>query len=1222
MRKLSFFLAIILMIGVLPIAAADTAPAWKEFYVSAAGSDSADGSLEHPFATLERARDAVREISASMQGDIVVNLLAEGGEFILEDTFRLNPEDSGKNGYQVIYRGVKNADGEMPTVSGGTPITGFRPSSVGEGIWEATVTDDDIDVIRDLYVNDNKAVMARTDYRITGLGYYSEPNSIYQTEGMYISKEDIGFFENAEDILFHWDRTWKHSVCKVESIEPDYADDSRVIVKMDPSFWDYTTQRTDAFGASPDHEFWIENALELLDVPGEFYYNRKTRVVYYMPTEDVDMTTAKVFAPKQSRLLQVHGYDVDDRVENITFEGIKFAHAAFNGISYGGFEMGQATAYTINQGQGQYALGGISLNKADNIIFTGNYIFGFGDTGIDLEDAVENITIDGNAISDIGGVSIQVGRNSHQTPYLQNDVAAAPPDPAPSDFNLINGRGLMWTSYYGFCNSEYSSFGYLNQWGRSQYLVPGTETYTRGTWTGDPEAPAKGEQTWLKYEFEDKYTISRVLLAFDPEKVSAEEKTGYEILLSNDFYFREGNYVTAVSQTETPDGNFVDYQIDEPGKYRYIMIRTIGATPFKLSDLWVFTPDVEVHTPAARPMNCVISNNYIRRVGDSQYSSGGIMMYHTKNIRIVHNEITDVPYTGIAAGYTWDTNIMGDLKDNYFGYNKVANTTLALDDGGALYLLGMQEGALIERNWFDNTFLGKTSYYVDNNSSFEVYRENVSTNSAQYMMQYFMEGQGSKGVTEDMFYTDTSRFTHLVGPVLRPAEVILMADPPADARVIMDEAGLEPEYDYLRDLVSDNPIRIFQQDYRIRILGNAEDYGEFEKMQQAIMEVARNIVEKGSFGDLPGQYPIEYRYKLQTAVDNFTSASADNRLFLMQPVRNLSQNATAEFNRVPLAELLETIREELALAEEGSAIYADGAAEKMDKTASAAEKSLANGLSAKDEYNLLRTVEKAYRDFRAQKSSSSPLYVWTEGSLGCAIDEETSTVHLIMPTGFDSSVPYQLEVTGKDAAIAAVNLEAVDLSTTFQLPMYDPITKKYRIWKLVAGAEQSDNQWVTTSTDPYSMVDGDDSIYLAPRFAPHMLRREYVSGETGNITFTLEGHNEAQPITFLFGASAATDVLPCAEDATANRYEIDFDGSKARLYQRTDGTRVLLRELDASLNQDGENTLTFKLDEEGGMTRIWVNINGSAEFNELIQKGNTNGFVGFMCEKTGIRVKK
>ena len=43
-----------------------------EFYVSVSGDDSADGSLEKPFKTIERAKQAVRKINKNMTSDIMV----------------------------------------------------------------------------------------------------------------------------------------------------------------------------------------------------------------------------------------------------------------------------------------------------------------------------------------------------------------------------------------------------------------------------------------------------------------------------------------------------------------------------------------------------------------------------------------------------------------------------------------------------------------------------------------------------------------------------------------------------------------------------------------------------------------------------------------------------------------------------------------------------------------------------------------------------------------------------------------------------------------------------------------------------------------------------------------------------------------------------------------------------------------------------------------------
>ena len=59
------------------------------------------------------ARDKVRTINASMTGDIVVNL--RGGTYALDATLVLEPKDSGKDAFKIIYQAYSN---EIPIISG------------------------------------------------------------------------------------------------------------------------------------------------------------------------------------------------------------------------------------------------------------------------------------------------------------------------------------------------------------------------------------------------------------------------------------------------------------------------------------------------------------------------------------------------------------------------------------------------------------------------------------------------------------------------------------------------------------------------------------------------------------------------------------------------------------------------------------------------------------------------------------------------------------------------------------------------------------------------------------------------------------------------------------------------------------------------------------------------------------------------------------------------
>ena len=100
-----------------------------DFYVATNGSDSWSGTLaepnaqgtDGPFATLERARDAVRDLKKSKTTDIVV--LLRGGTYPLTKTVVFGLEDSGEGDSTVTYAAYP---GETPVFSSGREIKGWK----------------------------------------------------------------------------------------------------------------------------------------------------------------------------------------------------------------------------------------------------------------------------------------------------------------------------------------------------------------------------------------------------------------------------------------------------------------------------------------------------------------------------------------------------------------------------------------------------------------------------------------------------------------------------------------------------------------------------------------------------------------------------------------------------------------------------------------------------------------------------------------------------------------------------------------------------------------------------------------------------------------------------------------------------------------------------------------------------------------------------------------
>src|SRR5262249_6570422 len=96
------------------------------------GSDENPGTAARPFATLARARDAVRKLKADGPPTAAVTVLIRGGTYPLKDTLVFGPEDSGTQEYPVVYAAYP---GETPVLSGGKEISGWQP---GEGkLWVA-----------------------------------------------------------------------------------------------------------------------------------------------------------------------------------------------------------------------------------------------------------------------------------------------------------------------------------------------------------------------------------------------------------------------------------------------------------------------------------------------------------------------------------------------------------------------------------------------------------------------------------------------------------------------------------------------------------------------------------------------------------------------------------------------------------------------------------------------------------------------------------------------------------------------------------------------------------------------------------------------------------------------------------------------------------------------------------------------------------------------------
>ncbi len=443
-KKIALWLSLFMLFSSI-VSAADTAFSSEdgdvtEIYVSADGSDDADGSKSSPFRTLERARDAVRELNDDMTGDIVVHV--GDGVHTLDETFVLTSEDSGTNGYQVIYKGEGR---EATVISGGVAVDGWELHDAEKGIYRASVPADAD--FRQLYVNGERAIRARSgklgnySTRIVGaerikdgevlpelLSVDNASSRAQADDGtIFIAKKDGTLdpaWGNINDVELHVFTAWSVNILRIKSVAEDgdnysikVADEEAELVfnRQHPNIDGYSHMSTRNF------IYYVENAYELIDLDGEWYLDTDADVLYYKAPEGVDPNSAEIVFPSLETLVHVTG-TLESPVENVVFTDIGFMYSSWTKPSEEGFVDGQAMQYVTRTTFGTNDVGvgrpaaGILVEAADGIIFDGNKIANMGATGIDFHFGVTNSIIANSLVTDISGNGIAVGK------FAKNDT--------------------------------------------------------------------------------------------------------------------------------------------------------------------------------------------------------------------------------------------------------------------------------------------------------------------------------------------------------------------------------------------------------------------------------------------------------------------------------------------------------------------------------------------------------------------------------------------------------------------------------------------------------------------------------------------------------------------------------------------------------------------------------------------------------------------------------
>ena len=353
------------------------------FYVSPQGNDSFSGdSVDKPFATIQKARDAVRAMKkkGSLTKPVIVYI--RGGLYELGDTLVFTLEDSGTKDYPITYTAYKN---EEPILSGGRSITGpwtdykgkikvCTIPAVTEGKWS----------FRQLFLNGERQTRARFPNENESFYVIDESEGDLGRDAMKYQTGHFKNFKNLNDVevvLFHF---WNESRLLVSEVD----EEKRIVTFTGPI-------GTRLSSGSDLNRYYIDNVLEGLDQPGEWYLNRHNGKLYYWPV--CDLKDAELRAPLVNELVRFEGdVESENYIEYINIRGLTFCDADYilpkEGIP------------PIRDPGDIWFPSAVTIKGVRECVFQDNTIRNVGTYGLDITgDAIQVI---GNKIYDTGSGGI------------------------------------------------------------------------------------------------------------------------------------------------------------------------------------------------------------------------------------------------------------------------------------------------------------------------------------------------------------------------------------------------------------------------------------------------------------------------------------------------------------------------------------------------------------------------------------------------------------------------------------------------------------------------------------------------------------------------------------------------------------------------------------------------------------------------------------------------
>ncbi len=350
---LKAILCMLFVLALLPVYAAPP----QRIFVATDGSDAWSGRIsapnrgltDGPVASLTKAQSLAREFKKHGSVEVVVR----GGVYSLEKTLTLTSEDSGTEDSPIVWAAYR---GETPLIQGGRTIGGFTPFRDHILVADLAAQGMKGAIFKQLMCNGKRMDLARypnrdADHPVTGGWAYADGPSV----PMYAEKpgEKLNEFQYRSTDVRHWSHpeeaevmvfpryNWWNDILPVTSI-----DETNRVVHLGANA---------SFGIRPGDRYYVQNLFEELDAPGEWYLDRRSNRVYFIPPKEADSTNMAVSVPGIKTILEFQ-----PGAAHIRFSGFTLESCSGNSIYMHGSADCRITASTIRN-VGDYTGSGVVI---------------------------------------------------------------------------------------------------------------------------------------------------------------------------------------------------------------------------------------------------------------------------------------------------------------------------------------------------------------------------------------------------------------------------------------------------------------------------------------------------------------------------------------------------------------------------------------------------------------------------------------------------------------------------------------------------------------------------------------------------------------------------------------------------------------------------------------------------------------------------------------------